>query len=411
MTNINSLPRKPTQGTTLGRGDLTLDAWGRPKTVTDRSLLHGMFTYNIPSAMWKETLNGTELTAFSNATSVNGKLHLAAGPSLNDNTILDSFRHPRYEPNRGHLYSSSIFLPNPEAAGERDFGIFTIEAGAFFRRKADGLYAVIRTTVNTVTTDREELITNLPATYDPAKGNVYDIQMQWRGVGAVWFYMGEPELTVPKLAHRMDLLNTLTELNIYNPAMPIAYSSTNLGDNVVIEGGCVDVTSEGGALSDNTYGSISTETLTGSVAITGYDQLVQAVAVNPAFNGKHNTRDTTMLQAHAFSDQRSIVKVWRTRDSTALSLGTQTWDLYGDGNLEYLNVDPGAGTPATVDTSKLTLVGTFRVPLDSTLTIDFVKPSVRPLVITAGDYLVFTMHRENGVAANVGMTFEFGEAI
>ena len=62
---------------------LVSDAWGRPKAVIDKSIFHGMFTYNVPVNTWCERLNGTELTAFSNASSVNGALELVSGTTLN----------------------------------------------------------------------------------------------------------------------------------------------------------------------------------------------------------------------------------------------------------------------------------------------------------------------------------------
>jgi len=39
----------------LGNG-VNLDAWGRQKTVTDFSLLHGNFTFSVPRAVWKEII-------------------------------------------------------------------------------------------------------------------------------------------------------------------------------------------------------------------------------------------------------------------------------------------------------------------------------------------------------------------
>lgn len=88
----------------LAKNDLGTDAWGKPKFTIDNSLFHGMFTYNIPVNVWYESLNGAELTAFSKATSLNGKLNLTSGTTLNDAAYLRTFRNPRYEPNRGHLF-------------------------------------------------------------------------------------------------------------------------------------------------------------------------------------------------------------------------------------------------------------------------------------------------------------------
>ena len=110
---------------------LGFDAWGRAKTITDRSILHGMFSFNVPVKVWRETLNGIE-QAFTNATSVDGALNLTSGGTFDDNTILETYRHPRYQPNRGYLYSKALIMPNPSDSGLRRFGAGTAENGVFF---------------------------------------------------------------------------------------------------------------------------------------------------------------------------------------------------------------------------------------------------------------------------------------
>ena len=110
------------------------------------------------------------------------------------------------------MYSSSIFLPNPTASAIRDFGIFTEDRGVFFRLKSDGnLYAVIRTTIDSVTTEDEQLIDI--SGIDVEKGNVYDIQFQWRGVGNYKFYINLQEV------YRFNYLGTLTNISLFNPVL------------------------------------------------------------------------------------------------------------------------------------------------------------------------------------------------
>jgi hypothetical protein len=59
------------------RNDLDVDAWGRQKAVIDKSLFHGMFTFNVPVSTWYETFNGTVRDATS-FTSVDGALVCSA---------------------------------------------------------------------------------------------------------------------------------------------------------------------------------------------------------------------------------------------------------------------------------------------------------------------------------------------
>lgn len=387
----------------LATNDLGRDAWGRPKMITDRSILHGMFTYNVPITVWEESINSVIQSTFLNATSEDGHLKLLSGATLNDLTRLRTFRNPRYEPNRGHLYSTSIFLPTPSALGNRRWGFFNAESGAFFSLESGSLYAVVRTTLASVTTDDKYLIDITGI--DLSKGNTYDIQMQWRGVGNYKFYINSTEVKV------IEYIGTLTELTTFNPANPIAFECENLGANVEMNVGCVDVTSEGGGANGKTYGSISVNNTSGELALTGFNAPVLAVRSKLSIGGLINTRDTLSLLATAYADQRSFLRIWSTRDFTAITDGTQTWSDFGDGNMEYVFVDPGAGTPITFNTAKAELIFGSRIAANTSYEAQALFENRAFIHQTPGDMFVFTIHRDTGLAVNGGVTYEFAEEI
>jgi len=380
------------------------DAWFRDKTVIDDSIYHGMFTYNVPADNWYEMIDDVEQNTFVSATSVDGKLHLESG-AINEKRQLRSYRNPRYEPNRGHLYSVSVILPVKNAAGERTFGVFTKEAGVGFRLRSGSLYAIRRTTVQGVTADTEELI-SLPSHVNLEAGNVFDTQFQWRGVGSYFFYINL------NLVHTMDLLGTLTELSVFNPALPCAFEVINLGDSVSLQVGCVDVTAEGGKDNGKTYGAIGTSTQSGSIAVANFNTPVLVVKNKKNIGTLLNTRDILSLLATAYSDQRSVMRVWVTRDETAITMNDQSWSDFRDGHIEYVEYDnPNVTNPITFDTTKANLVFTSRVDQDQSYATSALFEGRTDIYQTPGDMFIFTIHRETGGSANVGMSYEFAEAI
>ena len=383
---------------------LGYDAWGRAKVVNDISLFHGMFTYNVPVLNWYETVNDI-IVPFTNCTSENGELHVRSGGTLFDNTYLRSFRSPRYEPNKGALYSTACILPNPSAVAVRRWGTFTKEAGVFFELETGVLSAVVRTTYNSVTTDDKYVIDTTGI--DLSKGHVYDIQYQWRGVGNYKFFINLEEKI------NTGYLGTLTKLSMFNPALPVAFESGNAGNvEVDIIVGCVDVTSEGGINNGKTYGSVGINNETGQVAVTGFNTPVIAIRSKVTVAGLINTRDTLALLASAYSDQRSMFRVWATRDFTAITENDQTWVDFGDGHLEYMQYDnPNVGSPMTFDTAKAELVFGSRVNIDETYSTSALFEGRTEIYLTPGDMFTFTVHRETGQACNVGVSFEFAEAI
>jgi len=391
----------------LATNDMGRTAWGIPKVSRDNSIIHGMFTYNVPVTEWYETVNDVIQATFANSSSIDGKLHVESGATLNDNTYLRTFRNPRYEPNRGYYYAISAFLPSPTGDGIRRWGYFTAESGAFFELRSTGLYSILRTTKLTVTKDVEELINT--DDFDLSKGNLFDIQMQWRGVGGYKFYINQI------LVKTVNSVGTMTDLTIFNPANPIAFECENLGDNVVIECGCVDVSSEGGSEDGKTYGSIGMTSESGQVAISGpnnYNVPIIATRNKMTFNGLINTRDILALLATGYADQRSMLRIWATRDITAITENDQTWTDFGDGHLEFITYDqPDVTTPMTFDTTKATLIFGSRVDQDQSYSTSALFEGRTSIYQTPGDMFIFTMHRETGGSANVGITYEFAQEI
>lgn len=388
----------------LSNNDLGRDAWGIPKVSINNSIFHGMFTYNIPVSSWYETINGVIGAAFVNCSSVDGSLIVTAGATLSDKTNLKTYRNPRYEPNRGFLYSTAAIIELPNGLMNRSFGTSTAQSGVFFRLESGTLWGVIRTTRGGVTT--EDKIPLDITGIDLSKGNVYDIQYQWRGVGNYVFFINLQEVG------NSNYLGTLTELSMSNPASPLFFESENLGDNYGMTFGCVDVTAEGGKANGKTYGSISIDNEPGEVSIAGYNVPILAVRSKLTAGSLINTRDTLALLASAYSDQRAMIRIWATRDFTAITENDQVWKDYGDGHLEFLEYNnPVVATAMTFDIAKANLIFGSRVAIDQSYATSALFEGRTSIFLTPGDLFIFTMHRENGLAANVGVTFEFAEEI
>lgn len=402
-----------------GGGPAALDAWARLKTITDHSLLHGMFTNGVPTAFWMEQSDDVEQTARTNLTGAGGLLVLTSGVTLNHRAGARTYRSGRYEPNRGQLYAASILLPNPTAAGKRRFGIFTAENGLFFERRADGLYACRRTTPNGGPTENYSEKITLPSTFpsgfDYSKGQIYDIQAQLRGVGNIKFLIGNPNSGVMEVVHTMDLLGTLDGMSVANPTLPLAFECENLGDEVVLKCGCCDLSSEGGVDQNHQYGSIPVYSTTGELPIPTGTNIPILVVRNKLLtpSGAINTRDIQAFVLGAYADANAYVRVWVTRDETAITLNDQSWADYGDGFLEYIHYDyPNVTTPMTFDTAKAEVTFGDRVTADISYTSSAMFNDKAEIHQSPGDIFIFTLHHAKGNQAfNGGITYEFGEEL
>ena len=374
----------------VGSG-INLDAWGRQKVVNDYSIFHGMFTFDVPASMWIEEVGLVEQPANTNFTSASGAL-LCTGIAAQTN-VLYSKRHPRYQPNRGYLYSSSMIVDTAANAINHDFGAFTETSGLFFRVNAGILYAVLRTTINNVTTENAQVIT---FTGDLTKGNIFDIQAQWRGVGNIKFFVNQV------LVYTFDNLGTLTDLSINNPAMPIAFSLNGVGS---MRCGCADISSEGGAKDTRQIGF----TGTGETSLTGIETayLVLQLEKFLTYEGGQvrNTLDIALRRLTAYADDSTLFQAYYTRDATKF-VGT-TWAAVDSGNIGQLAAVNG---DIVIDNLLgMTRIEERRIPANDSIEINNPDEQYGDFYLTGGDYIVITLKAKNATLG--GASLDWGTEI
>ena len=390
----NPLPISLTNQT-LGLGDLTADAWGVQKMSLPYSLFHGMWTFDIPASMWFMYENGTQVYTSAVIVSSGGGAVLTTSAAKTA-LILEGRVAPRYQPNRGHLFSTALWCPNKTKDGVREWGLRTTENGAFFRLKADGkLYAVLRT--NDADSHEELIDTSGISGFDVQKGNVYDIQYQWRGVGNYKFFINL------QLVHTIANLGTLTALSVENPALPISFRCTRTTQDVSMYIGCADLTSENGSSND-----VQPNVAYANISRNGTDVPVISIYNPLQINATTNTRTIYPSKITFSCDKKAIFKVWRHRDPALLT--GETFVALGSGSfVQTDSPDTVAGavaaTAATVAGMRLMDVinvqaagaGAAQVPTELTNSS-----------MVRGDYLTVTVTTITGLC---DVVITWGEAV
>lgn len=384
---------------TLGKGDLTLDAWGHQVVSRRFSLFHSMFTYDIPSRLFRGEVDGVEedVKTSLRMSSIDGTLNMDTDGTPGQVVLLESRRHPRYQPNRSHNYSASIGIPVPVSNAIQDFGLFTSENGVFFRCNVNGrLYACI---MSGGVLTHEELI-NLPCTFpddfDISKGQNYDIQFQWRGVGDYFFYMENPETHASQIVHSIRVLGTTDSVSMENPALPIAYRITSAGDTDGLWSGCADITSSGGGKDRQQYASAISPPAT-----VVLNTPIMAIRQPDTINAAINTRDIMLVRLTALTDKKSTVNFYITRDPTSVVGGawaTVNPDSYVEENT----------TIASIDITKMQRFTTIQLQALGVDRIDNPDPDYIDFFLIHGDIIVAA---GTGANAAVEVIMEWGEEI
>lgn len=381
---------------TLGIGGITADAWGIQKVSLPFSVFHSLFTFDVPPLQWFMYESGVQVYTSTNIVSETSEGVLrtsVAAPSL----LLESRYTPRYQPNRGHLYSTALWMPTKLADGVREFGLSTAENGVFFRLKADGLlYAVLKS--GSVETKEELIDTSGVTDFDVEKGNVYDIQYQWRGVGNYKFFINLTEV------HVFSNLGNLTALSMQDPALPAYFKATRTTQDVEIHIGCVDISSENGRDDRLQYSSVYADT-----TLNGTDLPLVVVYSPLTINTLTNTRMCELARITVTCNKKATFKVWTTRNPAAITGATLVAIKQGS----FLQTDSpdtvaGAVKATSVDTSLMQLVTV--VPVEAAVSKAINNPFQGRIdyALVRGDYLVITASVATGVCDAV---IEVGEAI
>lgn len=381
----------------LGRGDITLDAWGTQRISHDWSIFSSVFAYNISPKTWILHEDGVEqldpnVNNYGSGV-VNGTLSLKSGTGV---SYLTSRRHPRYQSNRGHKFSTAAFFPIPTAAGARRIGLFTPDNGVYFSLENGVLYACLRSLG--VEFYKEKIV--IPFPFDFSKGNLYDIQFQWRGVGDFFFYVSNSDTKELVKVHETDFLGKREQLSFPNPSLSVGLECESGGDDVEIRLGCVDVTSEGGRIPIEHFISASGN----EVVVDANGSVLLAVRIPETFIGQLNTKDIDLLRISASSDKKSYVKAFITRDSTALTVVTGSWVGIDAGNIEAFQ--PLLDADATFDPAKADEL--IKKNLEANTTIDYDNPAPDKIdqYLIHGDYLIVVGY---GASANMSASIVMGE--
>jgi hypothetical protein len=376
-------------------GDLTADAWGVPKVSLPHSLSHGMWTFDVPAAHWFVYENGTQVYTSTDITSTGGAAKLLT-TAAKHTLLLEGRECPRYQANRGHLFSTAVICPSKTADGVREWGIGTDRNRVVFRLKSDGkLYAVLRSAG--VQTYELEIDTSGVAGFDVERGNVYDIQFQWRGVGNYVFFINLVE------CHAIENLGTLTDLSIEDPAMPMRFAAQRVTADVSMTIGCGDISSENGA--DDT---LVPQTSYANITLNGTNLPVMTIHNPLLINSRPNTRTIYPQRISVTCDKKAVFKVWQHRDPGLLT-GETLVAIENGSFVQTDSPDTVAGavvaTAATVASMRLVTVLNVQANGSAEWTIN--DPRIH-YDLVRGDYLTITATTTVGL---VDAVIAWGEAV
>lgn len=221
-------------GTLIGPSLRT--AFGETLVGFQTPLLQLSFPYNINTDLVTSTTAGSGTVTQSSSFAV-----LSTGAAINSTAQLTSKRVIHYRPGQGvSAYFTAIFSAGV-AGNTQIIGIGDSVNGFFFgyngtsfgilHRNNSGDSWIAKSSWNS---DPMDGTGPTKVVLDPTKGNVYKIQFQWLGFGAINFFIENPNTGAFYLVHQIQYPNANTSVSLTNPSLPMYAQVDNDTNNTDI---------------------------------------------------------------------------------------------------------------------------------------------------------------------------------
>ncbi len=213
-------------------------AFGELLVANLHPLFQGSFEYTVDNT----DLN-TNLTRNSGSvTQLSGMASIGTGITADSTALLRSKQHGRYRAGLGGVARFTALFGTPTASTEQHVGIIdaTSTTATFINGYAVGYTGTtfgFRRWQNSATTtvtqanwdDPLDGSGNSGMTIDQTKLNVFFIQYQYLGAGAIRLFVEDDDTGFLVLVHTIDYANKNTEPSVHNPNFFMTYFVSNVG--------------------------------------------------------------------------------------------------------------------------------------------------------------------------------------
>jgi len=271
------------------------------------------------------TLYETTAAASAYVNVVNGELVIEAPPNPGDVVIVFTKEHPRFHPNRGKKFSTSLFYDN-KTTGDYEIGFadfdetdLTLINGITFCLKNGTSYARIVSVANQKYYEPIDQDRIAPLGLDFAKGHLMDIQAQLRDVGDIFWYLSGQTSGGPKEVHKFPGLNNQSNVTVASPAMHgVFIGRNNAGVRSKMRVGCMDISNEAqDELTQTPFVFSNDADVTNVPALPG--KILYLIEVPFNYKGELNTRDSQWYDASVSSDKKGRIQLFRVPNSTYIT--------------------------------------------------------------------------------------------
>jgi len=212
------------------------DAFGNLATTQVTPIIQLQFPYTLNTDQIATTLTGSGTATHSAPFAV-----VSTTAATNSTAKIASLTNLHYRPGQGGLCIFTAIYTLGVANSVQEVGLGDAVNGFFFGYNGASFGINLRSNssdgyIPQTTWNRDKMngTGSSGMTLNPTKGNVYKIQYQWLGFGAINFYIENPATGKFVLLHQIQYANTFTTTSVGNPSLPISLKVSNTTNNTNI---------------------------------------------------------------------------------------------------------------------------------------------------------------------------------
>jgi len=236
---------------------------------------------------------------------------------------------------------------------------------------------------------------------DPTKGNVYQIQFQYLGFGAINFFVEDSETGHFVLVHRIRFANTSTTPSVNNPTFSVGCLVRHLGNttNLTVAGTSAGIFIEGMARRDAPARADFNDQVSVDTNLTN----ILTIRNRISFNGKVNRIPMfpILLTASTQANKSAFFELLLN-------------PTFG-GDLDFAYIDEASSIVETakdlVTVSGGRLIGALTVVDQNSIIIRFNSTANQDTILTPGDVLCIAAKVSSGAASDMQTSFTWQEDI
>lgn len=213
-------------------------AFGEKKVVEPSLETFWKFQSNINAAWIDSTTTGSgTITHADNMAVLSTTANASSTAAINTKKVL------RYQNGVGAVVEFTAIFTTPVAGSAQTIGLGNADDGLFFSYGTDTTFNVClrHQGVDTIIAQADWSVDKMDGSgpsgmiLDHMKGNVYKIQYQWLGFGAIRYFIENPETGEFQLVHVIKYANTNTTPSLHNPTLPLyAFVENTTNDSNIV---------------------------------------------------------------------------------------------------------------------------------------------------------------------------------